>query len=290
MLTSRYPEVDGTTPLMVAAGVGCVPGQWIEPEKDVFAAVKYLVEDLKADVNEHNKENETPLHGAVCRSADSVIQYLADKGAKFVKDEEGQTPLDVAVDGLNRAVSINGPRIIIFRFPGPYRCAVKEVGSEAKYRSGGDRPLKSAIPAPEANYMKVAALLSFLLLVCGAYAGDTISIWNGVYSLPRRTGARVSTTNNAQPATETRCRGRTDPRWRHRSSGRTFDGLTAEDLVGYVQKSMPRGRAGTLTREQATDLVAFLFISNGFPSGGSELPGDAATLKKIRFDSEKPKQ
>jgi ankyrin repeat protein len=112
------PEEDNTTPLMVAAGVGCVPGQWIEPEKDVLGAVKLLVEELKADVNALNKEKETPLHGAVCRGADSVIQYLVDKGAKFdIKDEDGQTALDVAVDGLNRPVRINGPRIIIFHFP-----------------------------------------------------------------------------------------------------------------------------------------------------------------------------
>ena len=30
------PIDEHTTPLMVAAGVGCVPGQWIEPERDVF--------------------------------------------------------------------------------------------------------------------------------------------------------------------------------------------------------------------------------------------------------------
>ncbi len=43
-----------TTPLMVAAGVGCVTGQWIEPEHDVLATVKLLVEELKADVNARN--------------------------------------------------------------------------------------------------------------------------------------------------------------------------------------------------------------------------------------------
>ena len=34
------PIDEHTTPLMVAAGVGCVPGQWIEPERDISAAVK----------------------------------------------------------------------------------------------------------------------------------------------------------------------------------------------------------------------------------------------------------
>jgi ankyrin repeat protein len=111
------PLADRTTPLMVAAGIGCVPGQWIEPERDVLAAVKVLVEDLKADVNAINDQFETPMHGAVCRGADSVIQYLADKGAKLsVKDADGQTPQDIAVNGLNRSSSINGPRRLIFHF------------------------------------------------------------------------------------------------------------------------------------------------------------------------------
>ncbi len=112
------PLNDHTTPLMVAAGIGCVPGQWIEPERDVLAAVKLLVEELHADVNAQSDDHETALHGAVCRGADSVIQYLADKGATLdVKDADGQTALDQVEHGLNRAVSLRGPKIIIFHSP-----------------------------------------------------------------------------------------------------------------------------------------------------------------------------
>jgi ankyrin repeat protein len=113
----KIPLTDHTTPLMVAAGIGCVPGQWIEPERDIFAAVKVLVDELKADVNAVNDTKETAMHGAVCRDADSVIQYLADKGARMtVVDADGQTPLQMAVDGLHRPVRVNGPRIIYFHF------------------------------------------------------------------------------------------------------------------------------------------------------------------------------
>jgi ankyrin repeat protein len=108
---------DHTTTLMVAAGIGCVPGQWIEPERDVLAAVKVLVDELKSDVNALNDAHETPMHGAVCRGADSVIQYLADKGARMnVKDDDGQTPLEMSIDGLNRPGSINGRRALYFHF------------------------------------------------------------------------------------------------------------------------------------------------------------------------------
>jgi ankyrin repeat protein len=112
------PIDDHTTPLMVAAGIGCVPGQWVEPETDVLSAVKLMVEELKADVNAVNDAHETAVHGAVCRGADSVIQYIVDKGARLdIKDEDGQTPLDQVEQGLNRAVSLNGPKIIIFHSP-----------------------------------------------------------------------------------------------------------------------------------------------------------------------------
>ncbi len=105
-ITSR----DKTTPLMIAAGVGCVPGQWIEPERDILAAAKLLVQELKADVNAVNDRNETALHGAVCRSADTVIQYLADNGARFdIKDADGLTPLDKAMDHIYLPITINGP-------------------------------------------------------------------------------------------------------------------------------------------------------------------------------------
>ncbi|MEP7248119.1 MAG: ankyrin repeat domain-containing protein [Gammaproteobacteria bacterium] len=98
-----------TTPLMVAAGVGCVTGQWIEPEHDVLETVKLLVEELKADVNVRNDRNETAVHGAACRAMDSVVQYLADKGAVLdVRNSDDMRPLDIVVDGIAKPVSIGG--------------------------------------------------------------------------------------------------------------------------------------------------------------------------------------
>jgi ankyrin repeat protein len=125
------PIEEHTTPLMVAAGVGCVPGQWIEPERDIFEAVKLLVDELKADVNAVNDRHETALHGAVCRGADSVIQYLVDKGAKLdVKDVEGKTPLDVALNGIFRGDSIGTPPVIVLKFPEHTQILMKKLTAE----------------------------------------------------------------------------------------------------------------------------------------------------------------
>jgi ankyrin repeat protein len=125
------PIDEKTTPLMVAAGVGCVPGQWIEPEREIFEAVKILVDELNADVNALNDRHETALHGAVCRGADSVIQYLVNKGAKLdVKDVEGKTPLDVALDGIFRGDSIGTPPVIVLKFPEHTQTLMKKLTAE----------------------------------------------------------------------------------------------------------------------------------------------------------------
>jgi S-disulfanyl-L-cysteine oxidoreductase SoxD len=69
---------------------------------------------------------------------------------------------------------------------------------------------------------------------------------------------------------------------------RNRDGQTAEDLLEKMQSSMPADQPGKLSREQNTDTLAFLFLSNGFPAGEKELPSDAAELRKIRFVAVKP--
>jgi len=124
---------DGITPLMVAAGVGCVPGQWVEPERDILAAVKVLVEELHADVNAVNNKNETALHGAVCRSADSVIQYLVDKGARLdIRDADGLTPLEKAIDHIYLPITINGPVLNRFSAQGHTIALLKKLTEEKR--------------------------------------------------------------------------------------------------------------------------------------------------------------
>jgi len=123
-----------TTPLMVAAGIGCVTGQWIEPEHDVLETVKLLVEKLYADVNVRNDRNETPVHGAACRAADSVVQYLADKGAKLdVKNADGMTPLDLVVDGIAKPVEISGVPIEKIGYSDHTAALLKKLMADERY-------------------------------------------------------------------------------------------------------------------------------------------------------------
>src|SRR5581483_4597828 len=60
----QLPTTHGVTPLMVAAGVGFeYQGTNVNPDSRL-AAVRYLVDDLHADVNWKNDQRYTSLHGA----------------------------------------------------------------------------------------------------------------------------------------------------------------------------------------------------------------------------------
>jgi ankyrin repeat protein len=92
------PNGQGTTPLMVAAGVGA-RGYHPVRERDAFEAVK-LCMDLGSDVNAVDTFGETALHGAAYRGlsgSDAIIQVLVQRGAGLnVKNHYGWTPLAIA--------------------------------------------------------------------------------------------------------------------------------------------------------------------------------------------------
>jgi len=88
------------TPLMAAAGIAWASNQDPAGEEQVLEAVKLLVEEVGVDVNAVNDVGETAMHAAAYRGANSVVQYLYDKGAKLdVVAKDGRTPLIIA-DGV----------------------------------------------------------------------------------------------------------------------------------------------------------------------------------------------
>ena len=56
---------------------------------------------------------------------------------------------------------------------------------------------------------------------------------------------------------------------------RLWDKRPLTDLVDKIQHTMPATSPGTLSRAQATDIVAHLLKTSAFPSGPAELGGDA---------------
>ena len=105
----RLTNEDGSTPLMVAAGVGTnAPGEDPGTEPEVLDAVK-LALALGNDINAVDKNGETAMHGAAYKHAPSVVRYLAEKGARMevwnAPNKKGWTPLRIA-DGVHRGMNI----------------------------------------------------------------------------------------------------------------------------------------------------------------------------------------
>src|SRR5207237_1797455 len=94
-------------PIHAASGVGYglgfagnthrhVPDGWVP-------AVKFLVEELGADVNARDHNGYTPLHHAAARGDNDLIKYLVSKGADVTAvSRTGQTTVDMANGPVQR--------------------------------------------------------------------------------------------------------------------------------------------------------------------------------------------
>ena len=91
---------DGTTPLMVAAGLGRYTNDKNLRRGELKASAEKAVRLLLAagsDINARNEADFTALHGAALRGSHEVIQILVDHGADLnARDFRGRTPYRLA--------------------------------------------------------------------------------------------------------------------------------------------------------------------------------------------------
>jgi ankyrin repeat protein len=97
----------GTPPLVAAAGAGYSEGFAGNAHRfaptGMMAAVKYLVEELGADVNAEDEDGSTAVHNAASRGDNEMIQYLVSKGADVkIVNRRGQTTVDMANGPVQR--------------------------------------------------------------------------------------------------------------------------------------------------------------------------------------------
>jgi ankyrin repeat protein len=97
----------GIPPLVAAAGSGYGEGFAANSHRfaptGMLAAVKYLVEELGADVNASDHEGNTALHNAASRGDVEMIKYLVSKGADVkAVNREGKTTADMANGPVQR--------------------------------------------------------------------------------------------------------------------------------------------------------------------------------------------
>jgi len=94
------PNADLSTPLMAAAGLGCVsPGEDPGTPEETLAAVELALK-LGGDLNAVDNYGDTAMHGAAYKNLPNVVEFLAAHGAKIAvwnrRNKQGWTPLTIA--------------------------------------------------------------------------------------------------------------------------------------------------------------------------------------------------
>lgn len=115
------------------------------------------------------------------------------------------------------------------------------------------------------------------------------SVWDGIYTEEQaaRGNALYSQTCAACHAADL-SGGETAPALAGPDFKSNWSGLTVNDLFERIKASMPADNAGSLSRQQTADILAFVFSINRFPAGKSELVREAEILKSIKFEAFKP--
>ncbi len=113
----NLPEIDslakiapvglGVTPIIAASGVGYGNGFAGNSHRHApdgwMPAMRYLVEELKMDVNSRDQLGLTPLHHAASRGDNDMILYLVSKGADVkAVSRNGRTVVDMANGPVQR--------------------------------------------------------------------------------------------------------------------------------------------------------------------------------------------
>ena len=128
------PNLQGTTPLLAAAGVGTnEPQEEAGEESEAVEAVKLLL-DLGADVNTVDQNGDTAMHGAAYNISPLVVKLLAERGANpqiwSKSNKAGGTPLFIAEGYISRLPRPDAPTIE----------AITKVMIAAGISTGGPRP------------------------------------------------------------------------------------------------------------------------------------------------------
>lgn len=121
-------------------------------------------------------------------------------------------------------------------------------------------------------------------------AADVASrtVWDGVYS--KQQAGRGQTAYNSRCA---RCHGdallggENSPALVDRDFLEKWNGKSVGSLVELIRTTMPSDGPGRISRQQCTDITAYLLSANNFPAGERDLAADLESLNEILFQAKK---
>lgn len=115
------------------------------------------------------------------------------------------------------------------------------------------------------------------------------SVWDGVYTADQATQGKA--TYGAQCAAchgPSLAGGDSAPPLTGPAFLNNWNGTGSADLFTRIHDTMPVNDPGTLSGKQVAEIEAFIFQTNGFPVGATQLPSDAQMMGTIRILAQKP--
>ncbi|PZU08848.1 MAG: cytochrome C [Sphingomonas sp.] len=115
------------------------------------------------------------------------------------------------------------------------------------------------------------------------------SVWTGVYSAEQATRGKAAYAQNCAS-----CHGESlsgiDVAPALTGSGflNNWNGTSAGDLFTRIKTTMPLNAPDSLSGRTVSDIEAYLFQSNGFPSGEVALPPSPPMMAGIKIIAQKP--
>jgi cytochrome c len=135
------------------------------------------------------------------------------------------------------------------------------------------------------------------VIACGAIGGSLLraeqsgdkTTWTGVYSEAQATRGGTIYADKCASCHAPDLTGLDQaPPLSGNDFNTNWNDLALNDLFERIHISMPADKPGSLSRQEAADIVAFILQKGGFPAGAAELPSEADGLKAIKFVAKKP--
>ena len=139
----------------------------------------------------------------------------------------------------------------------------------------------STLPIACRRITKLGIILTAGVLV----AQTTRSVWDGVYTSEQAARGGALYVNNCASCHGTALGGgESSPPLTGGEFSSNWNGLTVGDLFERIRTTMPADRPGKLTREQDSDVLAYMLSVSEFPPGKVELGRQTEVLKQIRIE------
>jgi len=135
------------------------------------------------------------------------------------------------------------------------------------------------------------------VIACGAISGSLLraeqagdkTTWTGVYSEAQATRGGALAADKCASCHAPDLSGLDQaPPLTGNDFNTNWNDLSLNDLFERIHISMPADKPGSLSRQEAADIVAFILQKGSFPAGQADLPSEADGLKAIKFVAKKP--